>query len=68
MTREHIHAIEVAVAPEVASLLQNRKRKLICELEERHRRTISIRLDPSFSCDQVEICCTDARGRVVPNT
>ncbi len=67
MTREHIHAIEVAVAPDVALLLQNRKRKLICDLEERHRRTISIRLDPSFSCDQVDISCTDARGRVVPN-
>ncbi|MBK9119071.1 MAG: Rne/Rng family ribonuclease [Phycisphaerales bacterium] len=68
VTREHIRMVEVAVAPDVAYLLQNRKRALIHELETRHRRIVSIRPDPSFSQDQVEVTCTDARGRVVPYT
>jgi ribonuclease E len=67
VTREHIRMVEVAVSPEVAYLLQNRKRALIHELESKHRRIVSIRPDPSFSLDQVEITCTDARGRVVPH-
>jgi ribonuclease E len=68
VTREHIHMVEVAVSPEVAYLLQNRKRKLICDLEVTYKRIISIRPSPSFSSDQLEITCTDARGRVVPHT
>jgi hypothetical protein len=58
----------VAVSPEVGYLLQNRKRALIHELETKYRRIVSIRTDPNFSLDQVEITCTDARGRVVPHT
>jgi ribonuclease E len=67
VTREQVHLVEVAVSPEVAYLLQNRKRKLIYDLETKHRRIVSIRPDPGFGLDQVEITCTDARGRVVPH-
>lgn len=67
VTREHIRMVEVAVSPEVSYLLQNRKRALIHELETKYRRSVSIRPDPNFSLDQVEITCTDARGRVVPH-
>jgi ribonuclease E len=68
VTRQHIHTVEVAVSPDVAYLLQNRKRRLLHELESHNRRIISIRPDPLFSLDQVEIRCTDARGRLVPHT
>jgi Rne/Rng family ribonuclease len=68
VTREHIRAVEIAVAAEVGYLLQNRKRALICELETKHRRVISVRSDVNFTSDQVEITCTDARGRIVPHT
>ena len=68
VTREHVRMVEVTVSPDVAFLLQNRKRKLIHELEVKHRRIISIRPDPDSSLDQVEFSCTDARGRVVPHT
>ena len=68
VTREHIRLVEITVSPDVAYLLQNRKRALIHDLESRYRRNISIRPDPNFSLDQVEIACTDARGRVVPHT
>jgi ribonuclease E len=66
MTREHIAVIEAVVSSDVAFLLQNRKRRLISDLETKSRRTISIRSDPAFGLDRVEIRCTDARGRVVP--
>ena len=67
VTRDQIRMVEVAVSPEVAFLLQNRKRAQIHDLETKHHRIISIRPDTAFSLDQVEIACTDARGRVVPN-
>jgi ribonuclease E len=67
VTREHIRLVEVTVSPEVSFLLQNRKRSLIHDLETNYRRSVSIRPDPNFSLDQVEITCTDARGRVVPH-
>jgi ribonuclease E len=66
VTREHIHLIEVSISPEVADLLQNRKRALIHEFETRYRRTISIRPGPNFGLDQVQIQCYDHRGRLVP--
>jgi len=66
-TREPIRAIEVAVSPEVAYLLQNRKRSLLHEMEVRHRRSISIRSEPSFGLDQVQIQCLDHRGRLLPS-
>ena len=68
VSREHIATIEVSVSPDVAYLLQNRKRRLISDLEQRFRRTVSIRPEPSYSLDQVEIRCSDARGRLVPYT
>jgi ribonuclease E len=67
VTREQIRMVEVTVSPEVAYLLQNRKRALIYDLETKYRRIVSIRPEPNFSLDQVEISCTDARGRVVPH-
>ncbi len=68
VSREHIATVEVSVSPDVAYLLQNRKRRLIADLEQKFRRTVSIRPEPNYSLDQVEIRCTDARGRLVPYT
>ncbi|MBI5866071.1 MAG: Rne/Rng family ribonuclease [Planctomycetes bacterium] len=67
VTKENIRSVEVSVSPEVAYLLQNRKRQPIHELETEHRRTISIRPEPLFSLDQVQIQCADNRGRLVPH-
>ncbi len=68
VSREHINMIEVSVSADVAFLLQNRKRRLIAELERHYRRTVFVRPEPGFSLDQVEIRCTDSRGRLVPHT
>ncbi|MBW7904320.1 MAG: Rne/Rng family ribonuclease [Phycisphaerae bacterium] len=67
VTREQIASIEVTVSPEVAFLLQNRKRALIHAFETRNHRTIAIRPEPRFGLDQVQIQCSDARGRLVPH-
>lgn len=66
VTREAIHTIEVSVAPDVAHLLLNRKRAVLSDLESRYRRTIYIKPDPHFTQDQVQIQCTDNRGRMIP--
>lgn len=65
-TREHVQTIEVTCCPDVAGVLLNRKRSAIHELETAHRRTIMIRADASFGPDQVQVQCTDHRGRLVP--
>jgi len=57
----------VVVSPDVAYVLQNRKRRRLHELESKNRRIISIKPDPAFCLDQVEIRCTDSRGRLVPH-
>ncbi len=67
VTRENIRTIEVSVSPEVAYMLQNRKRSQIHEMEQQYQRTIGIRPDATYSLDQVQIHCADHRGRVVPH-
>ena len=67
VTREQIASIEVTVSAEVAFLLQNRKRALIHAFETHNHRTIAIRPEPRFGLDQVQIQCSDARGRLVPH-
>jgi ribonuclease E len=66
-TVEHIHSIEVRVSPEVADLLQNRKRAALYAVETRNRRQILIRPDSAFGLDQVQIQCYDRRNRLVPH-
>jgi Ribonuclease G/E len=66
VTREHIATIEVSVSPEVARLLQNRKRGVLHDLEVQNRRTISILPDSNYGLDQVQMQYFDARGRPVP--
>ncbi|MBL8878312.1 MAG: Rne/Rng family ribonuclease [Phycisphaerales bacterium] len=66
VTREAIQTIEVSVAPDIAHMLLNRKRAILAELETRFRRTIYIKPDPHYAQDQVQIQCTDNRGRLIP--
>lgn len=61
--RDSVKLIEVAVSPEVAMLLLNRKRGVLSTLESKHRRTISVRPDSNFGLDHVEVRCYDHRGR-----
>jgi ribonuclease E len=67
-TRSHVYQIELSVSTEVGNLLQNRKRDMLHTLETTHRRVITIKPDPSFSQDQMQIQCYDQRGRPVPHT
>ncbi|MFO0840473.1 MAG: Rne/Rng family ribonuclease [Phycisphaerae bacterium] len=67
VVQEHIRVVEVTVSPEVATLLQNRKRSQLHQLESEHRRTVAIRSDAHYGLDQVQVQCFDARGRLVPH-
>jgi ribonuclease E len=67
VTRENISLIEVLVSSEVADMLQNRKRAALHALEAQNRRTISIRPQPGYGLDQVQVQCFDSRGRLVPH-
>ena len=67
VTREHIRSIEVAVSPEVAYLLQNRKRATLHEIESTYGKSISIKPEAQYSLDYVQINCFDHRGRLVPH-
>ena len=67
VTKENIRSIDVSVSTEVAYLLQNRKRKVLHELEATYGRSISIRTQPEFGLDQIQLKYCDQRGRVVPH-
>lgn len=67
-TRENVRSVEVTVSAEVAHLLQNLKRAAIHRLESKNDRSISIRTDPTFGLDQIELQCQDPRGRSVQHT
>jgi len=63
--REGIQQIEVQVAPEVGFQLQNRKRRMICDLETRTGKTVVVRINPALGLDRVEYICSNARGQLV---
>ncbi len=58
----HIH---VAVSPEVAEFLNNKKRRKILEIEEDGRRTIEISAVSGVSPEHLKITCYDAQGNEV---
>jgi ribonuclease E len=66
VSREHVNQIDVMLAPDVADLIQNRKRSVLHKLEQEHRKTITIRPNGTFTPDQVQLQCFDQRGRQVP--
>ncbi len=65
LTNKNVHAIEIAAAPQVAYLLQNRKRAQIHDLETRYECRISVRSDTNLHADQIQMQCYDARGRLI---
>jgi ribonuclease E len=64
--RDPVRVIELTVSPEVANQLLNRKRATLAHLESKYRRTILIKPDASFGLDNVEVRCSDHRGRLIP--
>jgi ribonuclease E len=64
--RDPVRVIELTVSPEVANHLLNRKRAALANLEAKYRRTILIRPEPNFGLDNVEVRCSDHRGRLIP--
>jgi ribonuclease E len=63
--RGNIRKIEVTASPEVAELLQNRKRAQLHALEKRNQCAVLIHAESRYGLDQILIECRDARGRTV---
>jgi Rne/Rng family ribonuclease len=62
--RDDLVRLIVTVAPDVATILQNRKRGVLFKLEETTGKVIIIRSDPSFTSDQQAYQAEDVRGRL----
>ncbi|MBX3396236.1 MAG: Rne/Rng family ribonuclease [Phycisphaerae bacterium] len=63
--REGIARIDVRLSTAVANDLLNRKRHQLTDLERAKNQTIQIHGVETFGVDQVELACTDLRGREV---
>ena len=61
-----VASIDVRVATQVANDLLNRKRHHLTDLERGTGQTIRIHGVDDFSVDEVQMSCTDRRGREVP--
>ena len=64
--RENVASVDVRVSTAVANDLLNRKRHQLTDLERTASQSIRIHGDEAFHVDQVELACTDRRGREVP--
>ncbi|MEE9294474.1 MAG: Rne/Rng family ribonuclease [Phycisphaerae bacterium] len=62
---DDIVKLAVTVSPDVAYVLQNRKRHMLHQLEMDTEKSITIRSEPSFTWDQHEYEAEDFRGRKV---
>jgi len=66
--RENVASVDVRVSTAVANDLLNRKRHQLTDLERAASQSIRIHGDEAFHVDQVELACTDRRGRELPMT
>ena len=64
--RENVASVDVRVSTAVANDLLNRKRHQLTDLERSASQSIRIHGDETFHVDQVELACTDRRGRELP--
>src|SRR3954451_13647633 len=53
--------VEMTINPEVNFYLQNKKRRQISELEERHRKRVIVRADPHMGLDEMRLELFDNR-------
>src|SRR3954449_13087214 len=57
--------VEMTINPEVNFYLQNKKRRQISELEERHRKRVIVRADPHMGLDEMRLELFDNREGLV---
>ena len=63
---EHVAKVTIRVAEEVASYLNNKKRRELASIEEDGRMTVHILGSENFSPEYLEITCLDSDGNAVP--
>lgn len=59
---DQVDRIELRVSPQVAFLMQNRKRQAVWKLEQDTDRQITVRADSNLGLDQYLFTCFDRRG------
>lgn len=64
--RSGVASVDVSVSPQVANDLLNRKRHQLTDLERATGQTIRIHAKEELKVDDVQVSCTDRRGREVP--
>ena len=64
---ERIAKVTIYVAEEVASYLNNKKRRELASIEEHGRMTVHILGSENFSPEYLEITCVDSEGNKVTN-
>src|SRR5881394_1390162 len=57
--------VEMTINPEVNFYLQNKKRRQIAELEDRHRKRVVVRADPHMGLDEMRLELFDNREGLV---
>lgn len=62
---DHVRRVTVAVAPDVAYRLLNKKRSVLHQIETETGKTVVVRGELGFTSDQVEFICEDGRGQPV---
>jgi ribonuclease E len=65
MHQEQVRVVKVSAATDVAFQILNKKRVMISQIEDETGKEVVIRGDASFTSDQIEYHCEDARGRPV---
>ncbi len=59
---KRVHRMEVTTSPTVASVLFNRKRRSLLNLEELSEKEIAVKVSDSVNPDEVRIDCFDSKG------
>ncbi|MCG3180877.1 MAG: Ribonuclease E [Phycisphaerae bacterium] len=62
---DNVSRLEVTVSPVVGQFLNNRKRRLLVQLEDQTRKQVLINIDENFGADEVRYNAVDHRGATV---
>ena len=64
-SKEQVKRIELFVSPEVADYLQNIKRTVIAQIEQRNDKRVVIHSASNYSGEKHDMVCYNPRGTVI---
>jgi len=65
--KPNVATINIELATEVSNFLQNKKRVLLSDLEQKHKKILHIRSNQDFANDTMVLTTRDQRGSIVEN-